>query len=149
MPRSNIRDKTKDALTDDGAVIYSIAKGEQIALTITIEWLSDLSDWTITAKVVEALNVAGDGDTPPLEEDTSVVVTDLPILDADPNDNVFKVVLTKDMSDNWSVQPSPDDPTYGFIAIQMADSGVGDAQQVLVPIRGLVEVRYNPVETVA
>ena len=29
MPRSPIREKTIDAITDDGAVLFSVAEGEQ------------------------------------------------------------------------------------------------------------------------
>ena len=148
MPRSPIREKTTDVITDDGAVLFSIAKGEQIHLTFTLNWLTDLTGYTIAAKVVEALNVAGDLTEVPFQEDTSLVVTSLPIIDATASDNTFKVVLTDDFSDTWTVQPTPDDPTYGFFALSVADTGVDDAQQIFVPVRGLIEVRYNPVESV-
>jgi hypothetical protein len=146
MPRSPIREKTKDVITDDGAILFSIAKGEQIHLTFTLNWLTDLTGYTIVAKVAEALNVSGDLTEVPFQEDTSLVVTSLPIIDDTVTDN--KVVLTDDFSDTWTVQPTPDDPTYGFFALSVADTGVGDAQQIFVPVRGLIEVRYNPVESV-
>jgi len=148
MPRSPIREKTTDAITDDGSTLFSICKGEQLQVTFTLGWISDLTGYTITAKVAEALNIAGDGIIPPREEDTSLVVTTLPIIDDNVADGVFKVVLTDDLADTWTVQPTPDDPTYGYFALSIADTGVGDAQQIFVPVRGLVEVRYNPVESV-
>jgi len=148
MPRSPIRNKSLDVITDDGSVIVSVAKGEQIQLTFTLEWITDLTGYTITAKVVEASNVAGDLTNPPLQEADTPQVTTLPIIDDTVSDNTFKVVITDDLADSWTVQPTPDDPVYGYFALSVADTGVGDAQQVFVPVRGLIEVRYNPVETV-
>jgi len=148
MPRSPIREKTIDTITDDGAILFSVAKGEQVHFTFTVNWLTDLTGYTIVAKVVEALNVAGDLDVVPFQEDDTVVVTSLPVIDDTVTDNIFKVVITDDFSDTWTVQPTPDDPTYGFFALSIADTGVGNSQQIFVPVRGLIEVRYNPTESV-
>jgi hypothetical protein len=148
MPRTPIRAKTTDVITDDGSVIVSVAKGEQIHLTFTLQWLSNLTGYTITAKVAEAANEAGDLEVPPTEEDPNTpTVTTLTIIDDTVSDNTFKVVIPDDLCDTWAVQPTPDDPVYGFFALSVADTGVGDAQQIFVPVRGLVEVRYNPVES--
>ena len=148
MPRSPIRDKTIDTITDDGSIIVSVAKGEQIQLTFTLEWITDLTGYDITAKVVEARNVAGDLDEVPFQEETSTkVVTSLPIIDTTVSDNTFIVVVTDDFADTWDVQPTPDDPVYGFFSLSVADTGTGDNQQIFVPVRGLIEVRYNPVES--
>ena len=148
MPRSPIREKTTDVITDDGAVLVSVAKGEQIHLTFTLGWVTDLTGYTITAKVAEGANQAGDLEVPPFQEDSgSLVVTTLPIIDATVSDNTFKVVIPDDLCDTWDVQPTPDDPVYGFFALSVADTGTGDAQQIFVPVRGLVEVRYNPLES--
>lgn len=148
MPRANIRGKDLDVITDDAAVLISIAKGEQLQRTVTCGWLTNLTGYTIIAKVVEGANVGGDLDDPPRQEESSAVITNLPIIDADPSDNQFKFVLPHDLADAWTVQPTPDDPVYGFISVSVADTGVGIEQQVFVPIRGLVEVRYNAVESV-
>lgn len=147
MARSNIRNKKLDVITDDGAVLYSVAKGEQIHLTFTLGWLTDLTGYTVTAKVVEANNLSGDLDTAPMQEDGTAEVTTLPVIDDDVADNTFKVVLTHDLIDDWDTQPTPDDPVYGFFALSIADTGVGDAQQIFVPVRGMVEIRYNPTES--
>jgi len=146
MPRSPIRDKSIDVITDDGSVIVSIAQGEQIHLTFTLGWLSDLTGYTLTAKVVEALNVIGDGTVTPMFEADTPQITTLTIIDADVSDNTFKVVIPADLVDSWDVPPSPDDPTYGYFALSVADAGVGANQQIFVPVRGLIEVRYNPAE---
>jgi hypothetical protein len=148
MARSPIRAKTIDSINDNGAVLFSVAQGEQIHLNFTLNWLTDLTGYTILAKVVEGDNQPGDLTEAPFQEEaTSKVVTTLPIIDADASDNTFKVVITDDFSDTWDVQPTPDDPVYGFFALSVADTGVGDNQQIFVPIRGMIEVRYNPVET--
>ena len=148
MPRSPIRNKDTDIITDDGAVLVSVAKGEQLHLTFTLGWVADLTGYTITAKVAEGANQPGDLTEVPFQEDASTpAVTTLTILDDDVSDNTFKVVVPDDLCDTWAVQPTPDDPVYGFFALQVADTGAGDAQQIFVPVRGLIEVRYNPVES--
>lgn len=148
MPRSAIRNKATDVITDDGSVLVSVVKGEQLHLTFTLNWLSNLTGYTITAKVAEGANESGDLEDAPLQEDATLTVTTLTILDDDVSDNVFKVVIPDDLVDAWDVQPTPDDPVYGFFALQVADTGVGDNQQIFVPVRGMIEVRYNPVESV-
>jgi len=148
MPRSNITSKGIDAITDDGSILFSVAKGEQIHLTFTLEWITDLTGYTITAKVVEAFNEVGDLDVAPTQEAETPKVTELPIIDDNVSDNSFKVVITDNLANLWDVQPTPSDPVYGYFALSVADDGVGNTQQVFVPVRGLIEVRYNPVVTV-
>lgn len=43
MPRTAIRAKSTDIITDDGSVLVSVVKGEQIHLTFTLGWLTDLT----------------------------------------------------------------------------------------------------------
>lgn len=148
MARADITDKTLDLLSDDGAVLLSIAQGEQLHLNVTLSWLTNLTGYTLTAKVVEALNVIGDTTNAPSQEAVTPQITTLPIIDDVVTDNQFKIVLPDDLADNWDVQPAPNDPVYGYFALSVADTGVGNAQQIFVPVRGLIEVRYNPVEVV-
>lgn len=150
MPRSAIRSSGKDLITDDGAVLISIAKGEQIQIGFALSWMTDLTGCTITARVVEGANVPSDGrDAPLFEETTSKTITTLTVLDDDVTDNQFSLVFPADLIDDWDVQPGPDDPVYGFLAVSIADSGVGNLQQIRVPVRGMVEVMYNPLESTA
>jgi hypothetical protein len=144
MPRSDITGKGIDLITDDGAVLASIAKGEQLRLSFTLSWVTDLTGYTISATVKEGNNVAGTGNTPPTEEAPSATTTALTIIDATVSDNAFQVVLPADLCNAWDVQPAPDDPVYGFFALKVADTGASTAQQIFVPVRGLVEIRYNP-----
>jgi hypothetical protein len=146
MARSDITGKTVDLISDDGAVLFSIAQGEQLHFSVTLDWLTDLTGYTITAKVVEALNVLGDGASAPVLEAITPQITTLTIIDNTVSDNEFKIVLPDDLATNWDVQPSPNDPVYGYFALSVADTGTGDEQQIFVPLRGLIEVRYNPVE---
>lgn len=148
MPRSPIRNQNKDVITDDGSVLISVAKGEQIHITFTATSETDLTGYTLTAKVAEGANQPGDLTEVPFQEDSDTpTITTLPIIDADASDNTFIVVIPDDLCDTWAVQPTPDDPVYGFFSLQVEDTGTGDAQQIRVPVRGLIEVRYNPVES--
>jgi hypothetical protein len=81
-----------------------------------------------------------------LEEAATPQITTLTIIDDTVSDNIFKVVIPSTLCDNWDVQPTPDDPVYGYFALSVADTGVGSNQQIFVPVRGLIEVRYNPAE---
>ena len=148
MARSDITGKDIDLITDDGAILASIAKGEQVHMHILAESETSFDGYTITAKVVEGDNVEGAGRTPPAQEAASPTVTTLEIIDEIVSDNQFIIVFPHDLCDAWSVQPKPDDPVYGFFALQIDDTGVGAAQQRRAPVRGLIEIVYNPVEAV-
>ena len=149
MARSRINSRSKDLIKDNGAVLVSIVEGEQVQLDITLGWLTNLTGYTITAKVVEA-DMAGslDGDGYPVDLQAGGVITTLPILDADVTDNTFKIVIPEDLIDSWTTQPSPTSPAYGWVGLEVRDTGTGDSQQVWKPFRGLVEVVYSPSEEV-
>ena len=146
MSRSKITSTSKDLITDDGSVLVSLVQGEQIHLSFTLGWLTNISSYTITAKVVEANNL-GDG-VKPTTIAVTPQITNLPIIENLDADNQFKLVLPQTLSFDWAVQPTPDKPTYGFMDIEVRDTGVGDLQQVWKPVRGLIEMRYSPNEQV-
>ena len=56
MARSKITSASKDLISDDGAVLVSVIKGEQIHLNLTLSWLTNISNYEIFSKVVEANN---------------------------------------------------------------------------------------------
>ena len=56
------------------------------------------------------------------------------------------MVLPETLIAGWSPQPSPNKPVYGYIDLEIRDTGVGTRKQVWKPFRGLVEVRYSPTE---
>ena len=145
MPRSKITSKSQDLITDDGSIIASIVHGEQTRINITASWLTNLSGYTITAKVVEGDNVQDSGIIPGTARETPVVTT-LPILDTTPTDNIFDIVIPQDLINTWDTFPAPDKPIYGFIDLEIADTGTGNNQQIWKPMRGLIEVRYSPTE---
>ena len=150
MPRSPIRSGGKDIIVDDGAVLISLVQGEQVQIGFTLSWMSDLTGCTITAKVVEGENLPGDGrEAPRQEAATTKAITSLTVLDPVPSDNKFIVIFPEDLIDTWEQPPTPDDPVYGFLAISIADTGIGDLQQIRVPVRGMVEMLYNPLESTA
>lgn len=149
MARSRINSRSKDLIKDNGAVLVSVVEGEQIHMDITLNWITNLSSHTLIAKIVEA-DMAGakDSDGYPIDVKSGGVITTLPIIDDDVTDNAFKIVIPDDLISTWTTQPTPTVPAYGWIGLEVADGGVGDAQQIWKPLRGLVEVLYSPSEEV-
>jgi len=147
MGRSRITSPTRDAIQEDGTVLISIVQGEQLQVQVTVDWLTDLSSATITAKVVEGEN-DGAGTVPTVVAVTTPAIVSLSIVDATPTDNIFVFVIPETLVDTWEVSPAPNAPVYGFIGLEIDNGGVGDAKQVWKPLRGLVEVLYSPSEAV-
>jgi hypothetical protein len=125
MARSKITSASKDLIDDNGAVLISVIKGEQIHIELTLSWLTNLQGYTIIAKVQEGQN--NSLGTIPTAIQPSGVVTTLPLLNPLTTDNKIK-------------------PVYGFIDLEVADTGTGNNQQIWKPFRGLVEIRYSPTE---
>lgn len=144
MARSRLTDASEDLITDSGAVLVSVIQGEQIHLELTLSWVTNLQGYNIVAKVQEALN-DGQGTIPQDIKPGGVVMT-LPLLNPLTTDNIVTLVVPKDLADNWTEQPKPDRPVYGFIELKVEDTGTGSQQQIWKPFRGLVEVRYSPTE---
>jgi hypothetical protein len=145
MARSKITSRSIDLITDDGSIIASVVHGEQTRINITASWLTNLSGYTITAKVAEGDNIQDSGIIPSTARDAPVITT-LPILDTTLTDNIFDIVIPQDLINTWDTYPSPDKPIYGFIDLEIADTGTGDNQQIWKPLRGVVEIRYSPTE---
>ena len=148
MARSKINSASKDLIDDNGAVLVSVVEGEQIHMDITLNWITNLSTYTLTAKIVEGdMSGVAAGQYPTVVK-ASGQITTLAIIDADNTDNTFKIVIPEDLIDSWTTPPSPQNPTYGWIGLEVRDSGIGDNQQIWKPFRGLVEVLYSPSEEV-
>jgi hypothetical protein len=147
MARSNITSRSKDLITDDGSVIVSVVQGEQTRINVTLGWLTNLTGYTLTAKVVEGENSQGTGAVPtdPL---TGGSVQTLTILDSTVTDNIFEIVIPETLIDTWVTTPEPDQPIYGYLELEVADIGVGVEKLIWKPLRGLVQVRYSPTEAV-
>jgi len=148
MARSKINSASKDIIDDNGAVLISVVEGEQIHMDMTLNWLTNLSDYTITVKVVEADMSGVTSGSYPTVKKAGGQVTTLDLIDATTTDNTFKIVIPENLIDSWTTQPTPQSPTYGWIGVEVRDSGVGSAQQIWKPFRGLVEVLYSPSEEV-
>jgi len=147
MARSKITSRSNDIITDDGAILLSLIHGEQHRMGVTLNWLTDLTGFTIVAKVVEATNVQGSASLPTDVQPAGDVQT-LTIIDTTVTDNQFEIVFPSTLIDAWSTTPEPDQPIYGYVGLEVSDTGVGSLQQVWKPIRGLIEVRYSPSEAV-
>ena len=147
MARSNITSRSKDLITDDGSVLVSVVQGEQTRINVTLGWLTNLTGYTLTAKVVEGENSQGTG-TLPSDPLTGGSVQTLTILDSIVTDNIFEIVIPETLIDTWVTTPEPDQPIYGYLGLEVADTGVGVEKMIWKPLRGLVEVRYSPTEVV-
>lgn len=144
MARSRITSPSKDLIKDDGAVLVSIVQGEQLHLNLTLAWLTNISAYTITCKVVEALN-DGTGNIPKVVRHNGAV-TSITLLDTADTNNQLLLVIPELLSSSWLVQPTPGKPVYGYIDLEVKDTGVGQRQQIWKPLRGLIEVLYSPTE---
>jgi hypothetical protein len=144
MARSRITSASQDLISDNGSILASIVDGEQIQIDVTLNWLTNLSGYQLKVNVIEAQNT-GDGKVPTSVQ-PSGTITQLPILDAITTDNTFKIVFPESLISDWVVQPTPDKPVYGYIELEVKDTGVGNLQQIWKPFRGLVEVLYSPTE---
>ena len=144
MARSKITSASKDLIDDNGAVLISVIKGEQIQIELTLSWLTNLQGYTILAKVQEGQN--NSLGTVPTAIQPSGVVTTLPLLNPLTTDNKITLVIPQTLGTGWAVAPTVDKPVYGFIDLEVADTGTGNNQQIWKPFRGLVEIRYSPTE---
>lgn len=147
MARTKITAANQDLITDDGSVLVSVIKGEQLHLNMTLNWLTNLTGYTIFAKVIEGAN-DGAGSIPTAPKSPSPVITELPILDKEDSNNQFILVIPQTLGSTWSVQPGVDTPVYGFVDMEIQDTGIGDRKQIWKPFRGLIEIRYSPTEVV-
>jgi hypothetical protein len=145
MARSKITSSSKDLITDDGSILVSLVHGEQTRISLTIGWITNLTGYSIICKVVEGDNVQDSGLIPSTASDTPVITT-LPLIDVDPTDNAFDIVIPETLIDTWNTTPAIDKPIYGFIGLEIRDTGTGNEQQVWKPMRGLIQVRYSPTE---
>jgi hypothetical protein len=149
MPRSRINSASKDLITDDGAVLASVVEGEQVGINITLNWITNLSGYSLTVKAVEA-DMSGEVDDNgyPLTVKESGQVIQLPIIDVDFTDNKFEIIIPEDLTDNWTTEPEPNKPSYAWIGLEVRDTGIGSEQKIWKPLRGLIEVLYSPTEEI-
>lgn len=147
MGRDRINSRARTLITDDGAVFVSIIQGEQIHLEFTLDWVTSLEGYTILSKVIEA-DMAGSLNAANLPVDVKAggQVVDLTIIDTVTTDNSFILVIPQTLTTGWAAQPEPEVPVFGWIDLEVADTGTGAAQQVWKPFRGLIEVRFSPTE---
>lgn len=141
MARSSINDPKQDQINDNGGVLVSVVRGEQLHIDLTLSWITDLTGYTLTATVIEAAN-DGTGSIPS-EPQTGGQTTSLTILDPVVADNQITLVIPSDLIANYAIKPEVGKPVYGFISLTVADTGVGTEQVILKPYRGLVEVLYS------
>ncbi len=150
MARSNITATSNDLISDNGSAMLSVVKGEQLQISITLGWLTDLTGYPIFAKLLEGINEGGTkpsgvkvgGVTKILNLDNGYIIHTY--------GNTFKLVLPWNLSAGMVPQPEPDKPVYMYIDVEVGEPGSeGGAlpyMQVWKPLRGLVEISYSPTE---
>jgi len=151
MARSNINNGSQDVISDDGSVLLSVIRGEQIHLEVNLGWITDLTSYTITAKIVEADSSEIDHTDPtslPLTRPVGGQVTTLAIIDPVITDGDFKIVIPADLVDSYNTLPLPEKPSYGWIGVEISDGATGANKQIWKPLRGLVEILYSPSEEI-
>jgi len=170
MARSSITSKSKDLISDDGSILVSLIKGEQTQIAVTLNWITNLNGYIITPKVIEGANNSS-GTLPTQVHQTNPNIRLLQVLyttggnltlDANAsttgsanNNNTFTLVFPEDLitqggsgsnDGSYNVQPDINKPVYGFLGVEVKDTGTGPLQQIYKPFRGLVEIRFSPTE---
>jgi hypothetical protein len=79
MARAALTDLQEDLITDSGAVLWSLIRGEQLEFPITVSFISNAaSGYIYEAVIMEALNTIGQAEKPtdirPLGVNTTLVV---------------------------------------------------------------------------
>jgi hypothetical protein len=72
MSRSKLTNPSNDLVTDSGAVLWSIVRGEQLEYPVELDFLEDADDYTYEAVVIEADNLEGQNVAPDLIRDGGI-----------------------------------------------------------------------------
>lgn len=64
MARSQVTEIVTDPISDSGAVLWSIVRGEQLEFPVTLNFLTNAFGYTYEAVIVEADNVSGEDTVP-------------------------------------------------------------------------------------
>ena len=158
MARSPLNTPSVSIDGDNGAVLFSIVKGEQLRKHVTLSWIANLTSYNIHIRLVEALN-DGEGSLPtevqPNGQAKLLTVSSGHIRSV--SGNAFDFVLPWDVATGFAVQPKPSAPVYAYIELEVGEPGTGDdtapmgdpaalGLQVWKPIRGLLQINYSPTE---
>ena len=72
MARSAINSVSSDPIDDSGSVLWSIIKGEQLEYPATLDFLTNVSNHTFEAVVVEGENISGQTTAPTVHKSGGV-----------------------------------------------------------------------------
>lgn len=156
MSRSKINEAGKELTVDNGSILMSVVAGEQLKFDVTLLWLTNLTGYVISAKLVEAVSDS----TTPTEVKPGGFSTVLNkgngyISGVDDGDNIFSITIPYSLATSLTTPPTPDNSTFMFIDVEVGESGTGDTnsgvtssvsptKQIWKPLRGLLEVLYSP-----
>ena len=73
MARSRITSTSQDAINDEGNVLFSMVDGEQLIMTFTANWLTNMTNYRVRCRVIESNNASASDATEP----TGNVPTDI------------------------------------------------------------------------
>ena len=154
------RDITKPTVqvgSDSNVLLFTIVNGEQKHKRVSIGWISDLTNYSIYARIVEAANdesgvqpiaVQPNGKKMLLTRDSGHIRNVV--------GNEFDVVLPWDICHGFNRMPEPSIPVYAFFELEVGEPGTGDTnpvgdaapldKQVWKPLRGMIRVEYSPTE---
>lgn len=160
MARAKISDTTKNLVNDDGSVRITVARGEQIHIEFSIDWVPNLTGYNVHARIVEGVN-DGSGGVPtgvkPGGQMRLLTPVSGHIIGLNSGGNTFKLVIPWDIAKDFAPQPQPDKSVFAYIDVEVGEPGSGDPEdpvgdpatpnlQVWKPVRGLVEIMYSPTE---
>ena len=65
MARSRITSTSQDAINDEGNVLFSMVDGEQLIMTFTANWLTNMTNYRVRCRVIESNNASATDATEP------------------------------------------------------------------------------------
>ncbi len=154
MARSGIRNDLLQTANDNGSIRFSVVNTEQSRYPITLKFFTNLAGCKVIGRVIEGDNSGEDGEIPTvvksgvtsqkvtiLQDDGTALVNDE--FPSDYTTNTFSLVILGSLFTDYVPQPLPDIPVFGFFDLEVQDTGSGSSQQIYVPIRGTIAVRYK------
>ena len=151
--RSKITTPSIEVNQDDGSLLLSLVHGEEINYDFIYSWLTstDTTGVSSTMVIVEGNNTGNPGTPPSVTLDGGKVISLPMAYQADTSPQSWRVKLPADLSSSattaltdWTTQPNPGRPVYAFFGVEVADGN-----QILKPVRGLIEIVYSPTEATA
>ena len=140
--RSKITTPSLELNSDNGSVLISIARGEEIEFGWTFNWITGTTvlGTSPIMTIVEGNNAGSGIPTSPQDGGVRTDIVMTYTAGTDPQRYVAEIPRT--LTDSWTNGPTPGVPVYGFFGIE-----VTDGEQLWKPVKGLVEIIYSATYT--